>query len=972
MARMRVHELAKELNVNNKDLIERIVKLGIQVKNHMSTLNDSSIQKVRQHFGGARPEAVEEKRIGRTVIRRRKKASEEPVPESPETGEGLVAVDFPPPAPSAESAPSPPAEPPSEWRDALQEAPSSEALPREAAPVSSALEKPSEGPPSQEAPPSLEEVPVSEDLASGEAVSPGPSVEPPAEAAEPGGAVAVEASTGMEEPEAAGALEEVDAVGEELEEDEDAVGEEVAEGVEAGEALPPEEGAEEVEDDEKAKSKARKAKKRRRKKARKDEPARIIKLPDIIPAEPEEEPELPSVVSRLGIKDEEEPGRVPGRKKMARPEEEEREAAKGKRRSGGRRKEVVGKEDLYTPGELAAQAGRRTAGGRARGASVKEAPRQEAPAAPKVGKRKIKIDEAITLANLAKQMGIKAGEVIKRLLLLGFPANINQAVDFDTAALLASEFDFEVERVGFEEENVLQSQEDRAEDLVPRPPVITVMGHVDHGKTSLLDAIRHTNVIEGESGGITQHIGAYYVKGKTGDVVFLDTPGHEAFTAMRARGAKVTDIVILVVAADDGVMQQTVEAINHARAAEVPIIVAINKIDKANANLDRVKRELAEHGLLTGEWGGDATMVEVSAKKGIGIDELLEMALLQAEIMELKANPRKAARGRVIEARLDKGRGAVATVLIQEGTLKTGDAYVCGLSSGRVRNMFNDRGRPMEEAAPSTPVEVSGFSAVPNAGEDFIVLEDEKRAKQVAEHRQRKQREKELTRTSKVSLESLFQQIQEGEIKEVNVIVKTDVQGSLEAITDALAKLATSEVKVSLIHSGTGAITETDVMLASASNAIVVGFSVRADAKVQELAQQENVEIRYYDIIYQLIGDVKDAMVGMLEPVFKEHVTGRVEVRQTFHISKIGTVAGSYVLDGKVERGSRVRVLRDQVVVYDGRMSSLKRFKEDAKEVRAGFECGISVENYNDLKIGDILEAYELQEVKPELSIDEN
>ncbi len=634
------------------------------------------------------------------------------------------------------------------------------------------------------------------------------------------------------------------------------------------------------------------------------------------------------------------------------------------------RKEVVEREDLYSKKELAAQADRERYRDRdRRGALQKEAARAE-PAAQKVTKRPIRIDEAITVASLAKQMGIKAGEVIKKLLLLGLAANINQALDIDTATLLASDFGFEVESVGFEEEEILQVQEDRPEELKFRPPVVTVMGHVDHGKTSLLDAIRDTNVIKGEAGGITQHIGAYYVHLDRGDVVFLDTPGHEAFTSMRARGAKVTDLVILVVAADDGVMQQTIEAINHAKAAGVPIVVAINKIDKANANPDRVKRELAEQGVQAEDWGGDITMVEISAKQRVGIDELLEMVLLQAEILELKANPNKTARGRVIEAKLDKGRGPVATILIQEGTLKTGDSYVCGGQSGRVRNMFNDRGQRLDEAGPSMPVEVLGLSGVPNAGDDFVALTDEKQAKLVAEHRLMKLREKELTKTTKVTLESLFEQIQEGEIKELNLVLKTDVHGSLEAISDSLRKLSTSEVKVNLIHTATGAISESDVLLASASNAIVIGFNLRADQKVQELAEQEKVDMRYYDVIYQLLSDVRDAMEGLLEPVYQENVLGRAEVRQTFHVPKFGTIAGCYVNDGRIERNARMRVLREQVVVYDGKMGSLRRFKDDVKEVKSGFECGIGVENFNDLKVGDILEAYELKAVKATLAVE--
>jgi len=957
---MRVHELAKELNLNNKDLIDRILKLGIQVKNHMSTLTESTVQKVRQQFAEAKAETVEKTRIGRAVIRRRKRPSEEePVTGVPleEAAEGpVVAVEVIQPTPqegggtiphlpeAAVLEPSPVPETPPE-RDVSVEpsgipesAPSREVSPVEPPPAVAEFEAPVKG----ETPPPT--VPESGPPSPLEAVA-----EPPQAAASqasamaPAEAIPVPAAVGPSTIPAPADLQPPSVPA----------------------PLPPEEGAEE-EEEEGEKGKAKKGKKRRRKKVRKEEPARIIRLPEIIPEEEaEEEPEPPPIAVRLQVKAEEPDVKEIARKRKTKPEEFDREAADRKRRAVGR-KEVVEREDLYSKKELAAQADRGRLRERDRFPAARDAVRPE-PAAPKVGKRRIKIDEAITVANLAKQMGVKAAEVLKKLLLLGLPANINQAMDFDTAGLLAAEFDFEVESVSFEEEEILQIQENRPEDMVLRPPVVTVMGHVDHGKTSLLDAIRDSKVIEGEAGGITQHIGAYYVRLANGDVVFLDTPGHEAFTSMRARGAKVTDIVILVVAADDGVMQQTIEAINHAKAAQVAIIVAINKIDKANANVDRVKRELAEQGLIPEEWGGDTAMIGISAKQRTGIDELLELVLLQAEIMELKASPNKPARGRVIEAKLDKGRGPVATILIQEGTLRAGDVYVCGVYSGRVRNIFGDVGQRLQVAGPSMPVEVLGLSGVPNAGDDFIVITDDKQAKMVAEHRLVKLREKELSRTTKVSLENLYDQIKEGEIKELPIILKTDVHGSQEAISDSLLKLSTSEVKINLIHNATGAITETDVMLASASKAIIIGFNVRADAKVQELAEQERVDLRYYDVIYQLLNDIKDAMVGMLEPVYQENVLGRAEVRQTFHVPKVGTIAGCYVLDGRVERGARARVLRDQVVLYDGKVGSLRRIKDDVKEVKAGFECGIAIENFNDIKINDLLEVYELKEIKPVL-----
>jgi translation initiation factor IF-2 len=488
------------------------------------------------------------------------------------------------------------------------------------------------------------------------------------------------------------------------------------------------------------------------------------------------------------------------------------------------------------------------------------------------------------------------------------------------------------------------------------------MGHVDHGKTSLLDAIRQTNVISGEAGGITQHIGAYHVITTKGEITFLDTPGHEAFTAMRARGARVTDIVVLIVAADDGVMAQTREAIDHARAAGVPIIVAINKIDKPEANPERIKRELAEIGLAPEEWGGETIFVNVSARTKEGIPELLDMILLQTEMSELKAMPEGKAQGRVIEAHLDRGRGPVATILIQSGKLRNGDPFVCGNYHGKTRAIFDDTGKKLDEAGPSIPVEVQGLTGVPAAGDEFIVVEDDRQAKQISQHRQFKRREAELIKTSKVTLENLYERIRRGEGKELILVLKADVQGSLEAITDALAKLATEEIMVNIIHSSTGAINETDVILAAASKASVIGFGVRPNAKVQEMADKENVEIRYYDVIYKLTEEIKEAMTGMLEPTYVQQTIGQAEVKEAFHVSKVGTVAGSSVTSGRIVRGAKVRLLRDGVVLYDGVLSSLKRFKEDAREVTIGYECGIGLENFNDIKAGDLIEAYIIEE----------
>ena len=528
---------------------------------------------------------------------------------------------------------------------------------------------------------------------------------------------------------------------------------------------------------------------------------------------------------------------------------------------------------------------------------VLKSPRKTEITVPKPIKRIIRITEVISVGDLAKRMGVRGGELIKKLMDIGVVVNINQAIDADVASLVASEFGYEVERISLDHPELLQRKEDRPEELQLRPPVVTIMGHVDHGKTMLLDAIQKTNVVDGEAGGITQHIGAYDVQLENEHVVFIDTPGHEAFTALRARGAQVTDVVILVVAADDGVMPQTKEAIDHARAANVPILVAINKIDKQNANPEKVKKEISEYGLVPEQWGGNTIFAEISAKQKVGIKELLELILVQAEILELKANPDKPARGVVIEAKLDKGRGPVATVLVQEGTLKTGDVFIAGSQYGRVRAMLNDRGQKIEHAGPSIPVEVVGFAAVPDAGETLIVVTEEKLAKQVSLYRQEKIRARELSKLSKVSLEELYEKIKKGEIKELNVVIKADVQGSIEAMKEALKKLSTDEVKVNIIHDGVGGITESDVNLASASNAIIIGFNVRPGPKAQSLAEQESVDLRVYSVIYDAISDIKKALEGLLEPTYKEHILGRAQVLQLFNVRKMGTIAGSLITD---------------------------------------------------------------------------
>ncbi|MFX4260883.1 translation initiation factor IF-2 [Pelotomaculum propionicicum] len=591
------------------------------------------------------------------------------------------------------------------------------------------------------------------------------------------------------------------------------------------------------------------------------------------------------------------------------------------------------------------------------------------PAKP-IEKKPVVLGESVTVQELALKVHKSPAELIKKLIQLGVLATINQEIDTDTATILAGEFGYEVEiKLPVDLEAVLmQEPEDDPELLQHRASVVTVMGHVDHGKTSLLDAIRETNVIATEAGGITQHIGAYQVEHNGKKITFIDTPGHEAFTAMRARGAQVTDIAILVVAADDGVMPQTVEAINHAKDAKVPIIVAINKIDKPGANPDKVKQELTEHGLVSEEWGGDTICVNVSAVNKQGIKELLEMILLVAEMGELKANVNRPARGTVIEAELDKGRGPVASVLVQNGSLNVGDTVIAGAAVGRVRAMMDDKGRRIKKAGPSTPVEVIGFSEVPAAGDIFIVTEDEKLARSIASRRQTRRRDEELKTTNKVSLEDLFKHIQEGQIKELGIIVKADVQGSVEALRQALERLNTGEVKVNIIHGGVGAIRETDVMFASASNAIIIGFNVRPDVNARKAAENEKVDIRLYRVIYDAIEDVKAAMSGLLEPEYREVMLGRAEIRKVFKASRIGTIAGCYVVEGKIERDAGVRVVRDGIVVYEGKLDSLKRFKDDVKEVLQGYECGLAMEKFNEIQEGDVIEAFNIETIKRQLS----
>jgi len=868
MAKTRVYELARDLNLENKILLSKLNDLDIAVKSHMSALDDDTVAQIRQQLFGKKEETIEETRVKPTVIRRRKKVKVEAAPE--------------PEVPEAAEAPS-------------------EKVPEEAEPV--------------------------EEIA----------------AAEP-------------EPEVPEAVEE-----------------------EAAPAEPAEETVAEVEAEPVAELVEEKPLKKVVKRVKQEESAKIIQLP----VKPVERPktEKPAKKEKAKTKSEPRPGGKPAAPKPgARPGETPAKDAKKKKwkkmgdegdhdrkflkkKISFRKKSVVEGQDLYDSGYRSRKPRK---GAKAK---VPASAQKTQITTAKAIKRRIKIDEAIVLSELAKRMGIKANEMIRTLMGMGFMATVNQSIDYDTAALVAAEFNYEVERAGaaFEEEEILKQIADDPEKLQERPPVVTIMGHVDHGKTSLLDVIRKTRITDLEAGGITQHIGAYHVATNKGQVAFLDTPGHEAFTAMRARGAQVTDIVVLVVAADDGVMPQTLEAINHARAAEVPIIVAVNKIDKANADPDRVKRELAENGLTPEDWGGDTIFLHVSAKEKEGIDELLEMISLQAEILELKANAEKPAIGHVVEAKIDSGRGPVATVLVREGTLRNGEPVVCGIHYGKIRAMLNDRGIQVDSAGPSIPVEVLGLSGVPMAGDELIALEDEKSAKQVSLHRGQKQRSKELAQTNRLSLDNLFEQMQQGEIKDLNIIIKADVHGSNEALVEALTKLSNEEVKVKVVHSATGTVTEHDISLATVSNAIIIGFNVRPTPKVQALASEENVDMRFYNIIYDVIKDVKDALVGLMESTYKEHIMGSAEVREVFQIPKVGAIAGSYVTDGKFERGKSIRVVRDGVQLYDGKNSSLRRFKDDVKEVQSGYECGIGVENFNDIKVGDVLECYYLEEIRPEI-----
>jgi translation initiation factor IF-2 len=969
--KVRIKDITKDLGIGNKDMLHILRELGIQVKSHMGTLSDEEAAQVRakvREGKSGHTQVIDTEVQPGVIVRRRKVAPPQAAaPEAPEPAQA------PPPDIEEEAGPEEPKIVATVSADRARVV-----RPAVQAPVA---EDDGEAPEEQEPIPTpeawqVEETPAPESRAEAGAQA-------PAEEQPPMAASAEAETTAAPEPAPVAGQEEGAQAGTAGEPEEAGLSEPTAETPRQPQAAPP--AAEAPEGQAEAGDK-------RRKKPRRPEPVapkvRIISMPDP-KKEPAPEPRRPAGETPRPAATRPAPGAAPrpaGRPVPGAPVAPVEDASK-KRKKDRRVVEFTpqsAEEEARRRGGLGAGKGGKKkvgevqdrTGGRGGSKFKRKKPREDflptkvdAGAQPmKAAKRKIRMEETIRVSDLARQMGAKAQDLIKVLLGLGALVTINQSLDVETATLAAAEFGFEVEKFGFSEDDYLIAAEaDKPEDLKSRPPVVTIMGHVDHGKTSLLDAIRASNVVSGEAGGITQHIGAYHVTTARGDIVFLDTPGHEAFTAMRARGAQVTDIVVLVVAADDGVMDQTREAVNHSRAAGVPIVVAVNKIDKPDANPDRVKRELGELGLVPEEWGGETIFANVSAKQKIGLDELLEMILLQAEVLQLTANPDKRARGHIVEARLDKGRGPVATVLIQEGTLHQGDAFVCGVFSGRVRAVFDDQGRKIKQAGPAIPVEVQGFEGVPEAGDEFVGLEDDKVARRIADARATKQRERELGKASKVTLETFLASKPDAEAQTLNLVLKADVQGSLEAIADALNKLSTEKVKVSIIHAGAGAITESDILLASASDAIIIGFNVRPTIKVKEMAERESVDIRFYDIIYKLVGEIKDAMSGMLAPVIREQYLGQAEVRDTFSVPKVGTVAGCGVLDGKLTRNAGVRLVRDGVVVYTGKLTSLRRFKDDVKEVTKGYECGVGLENFNDIKVGDVIEAFESVEEKATL-----
>ncbi len=971
MAKVRVYELAKDLNMTNRALLNKIKDLDIDVKSHMSSLEDSAVKEIKNSlFGKARQK--NDLKVKPSVIRRRKKR----VARQPEEQAENQQADDQKMETAAEQDTS------EQTPDMPESVPVTDQEPQ-AQEADTAFEKetPSAG---KEAP-----VPKKKKIAPAKIIKPAKmeQPEPPAEkkesAIEPQQPETEKAVDIAQKPEKTQASEKTQAPEPDMESIGKKATQEAASKEQEQVSVPDTQPEKEPEtESEQAETQEEAAAARKKKKKRKTTPAKIVKKADPAvlenirktkPLEDKKETPLEKVTRpnqparpKIAVDG---PGQglppMPGdmdagaRKKDRRKDTGLGDPFEGKRKKR-KKKSVVEGEALYR-GRGKKKRGKKDTRGKKGGFQKTQI------TTPKAIKRRIKIDEAIELAELAKRMGIKANEMIAKLMTMGVMATVNQTIDFETASLVAAEFDFEVEKASFEEETLLQIEVENQDkgSMIKSPPVVTIMGHVDHGKTSLLDVIRKSKITSGEAGGITQHIGAYNVETPNGGrITFLDTPGHAAFTAMRSRGARVTDIVILVVAADDGVMPQTIEAINHSKAAGVPVVVAVNKMDKVGADPDRIMRELAEHDLLAEDWGGDVIFVKVSAKTGEGIDDLLEMVLLQSEVLELKANPDVNASGYVVESRLDTGRGAVATVLVKQGTLRDGDPIVCGLHSGRIRAMIDDLGNRIEKAGPSTPAEIVGLTGVPDAGDEFIAVTSDKDAKQIAGHRMQKQRAKELAKKSRANLEKMFENLGTAEVKELKLIVKADVHGSIEALNDSLKDLAKEEVDIKIIHSGAGTINESDVALANVSDAIIIGFNVRPTPQIRKMAKDENVDMRFYDIIYDVINDIKAALDGMMPSTFHEIIIGRAEVRDTFVVPKIGTIAGCHITEGKVVRGKKIRLLREGVIKCDTQLSSLRRFKDDVKEVEQGYECGIGLAKYNDIKMGDIIECYEVEERK--------
>ncbi|MGD9826620.1 translation initiation factor IF-2 [Desulfobacter sp.] len=979
MVKVRVYELAKDLNMTNKQLLEKLKELEIDVKSHMSALDNSDVAAVKQNLLGKKKRSNEVK-VRPPVIRRRRTTAmsqadelemDEDMEDSFEPEEPIVQGTG-----DQEEAPGAVAKKQQVSRDSenVPGSPKTTILKRPARKIVSRNSEPAKiiKPAKVEEPPEPESENVTIDFEE--------NIEKAL--AEDDNAVKQQEDENAQTPLVPAQFQEKNK-NDTPESADSGKGKSFPDPVDGDQesSLAQEQNTEQPGGDEFQEEGNSQGK--RKKKKKKTTPAKIVRVADPMvlenlkrmkagenhpatgsdndwPARRQPVPEIDS--SDAPEKDMVMPPEPPNDRKRGWTRDEPQSSdGPGFRKKRRRKKAVVEGDDLYKGRSGRKKKGKKDPKGKKNGFQKTQI------TTPKAIKRRVKIDEAIELAELAKRMGIKANEMIVKLMGMGVMATVNQTIDYDTASLVAAEFDFEVEKASFEEETLLNvvSEAEDEEKMEGCPPVVTIMGHVDHGKTSLLDVIRKSKITSGEAGGITQHIGAYNVQTPNGGrITFLDTPGHAAFTAMRSRGAQVTDIVILVVAADDGVMPQTVEAINHAKAAGVPVVVAVNKMDKAGADPDRIMRELSELDLLSEEWGGNVIFVKVSAKTGEGIDSLLEMVLLQAEVLELRANADRNATGYVVESRLDIGRGAVATVLVKQGTLRDGDPIVCGLHSGHIRAMIDDSGNRVESAGPSTPVEIVGLAGVPDAGDEFVAVASDKDAKQIAAHRMQKQRAKELAKKSRANLQKMFENLGSAEIKELKLIVKADVQGSIEALNDSLKDLAKEEVDVKIVHSGVGTINESDVSLAAVSDAIIIGFNVRPTPQIRKLAKDENVDMRFYDIIYDVINDIKAALDGMMPSTFQENIIGRAEVREIFVVPKIGTIAGCGITEGKVIRGKKVRLLRDGIIKCDTELSSLRRFKDDVKEVEQGYECGIGLERYNDIKAGDAIECYEVEEVK--------